>query len=87
MLTFKMLRHQNAQGVSEHPTSWQMLFHLKFELPKPDAFYLMFFNTDCGERGICCIVCICCVNIQNDNLCIGNSILFLTDDGMDVLEK
>ena len=29
-------------GAPEHPTSWQMLHHLKFELSRPDAFYLMF---------------------------------------------
>ena len=34
-------------GARDPPTSWQMLYHLKFELSGPDAFYLMFlFNTD-----------------------------------------
>ena len=29
-------------GAPEHPTSWQMLYHLNFELSSQDAFYLMF---------------------------------------------
>ena len=34
----------NGVGVweAERPTSWQMLYHLNFELSSQDAFYLMF---------------------------------------------
>ena len=35
----------NGVGVweaPERPTSWQMLYHLNFELSSQDAFYLMF---------------------------------------------
>ena len=50
MLAFKMLRQQVVVvvvvggGAPEPPTSWQILYQLKFELSRPDAFYIMFQN-------------------------------------------
>ena len=34
----------NGVGAPEPPTSWQILYQLKFELSRPDAFYIMFQN-------------------------------------------
>ena len=45
----------NGLGASEPPTSWQMLYHLKFELSRrsrPDAFYVMFLILTVVKRDI-----------------------------------
>ena len=33
-----------SNGAPEPPISWQILYQLKFELSRPDAFYIMFQN-------------------------------------------
>ena len=43
--SWQKIYSSNGVGVweaPERPTSWQMLYHLNFELSSQDAFYLMF---------------------------------------------
>ena len=67
-------------GAPKPPTSCLMLHHLKFELSRPDAFYLMCFNTVCGEKDIQGTYLWC--QYSKWYLCMGNGILFLTDEWM-----
>ena len=45
---------QGGEGAPEPPSSYQMPYHLKFELEKPDIFDPMFVNrsTGCREKDI-----------------------------------
>ena len=70
----KWLQWGGRLGASEPPTSCQMLYHLKFELSKPVAFYLMFLILRVVKNIY--RVFICGVNIQNDTCALATALYF-----------
>ena len=56
------------------PTSCQMLYHLKFELSRPDAFYLMFLILTVVKKIY--RVFICGVDIQNGTCALATAFCF-----------